>query len=196
MKYLLILLITLSGYSQITIDHTYYSIRYDTISKYPLYTHYSLDSTKLINRVRRSKGFILDNKVKSVLQGESSDYKYTGWDKGHLSPNDDFRFDKVAEAENMIYTNVAPQNPKLNAGVWKALEIHARSVAKYYSVEIWTGCIYGSSKTGKIFIPTHFWKLIKYSNMVEAYMIPNEVPTKRYFQDYKVNPNNLITLIK
>lgn len=49
-------------------------------------------------------------------------YDGFGYDRGHLAPSADFRWSKEALSESYFYSNMSPQLPQLNRGVWAKLE--------------------------------------------------------------------------
>jgi DNA/RNA endonuclease G (NUC1) len=55
-----------------------------------------------------------DNLEPIEYQSNAAIYNASGYDKGHLSPDDDFRFNIAGESESMVYTNCAPQVPSFN----------------------------------------------------------------------------------
>ncbi len=91
----------------IEIKHKAYEITFDLEIKQPLYTHYFLNSDMLDGNESRT-AFTPDILIKKEMQGSAKDYKNGFYDKGHLSPNDDFKFDKICQTESMYYTNCAP----------------------------------------------------------------------------------------
>ena len=199
MKKLLLLLLlavsTLSIGQVVTIKHTAYEIRFDIQIKEPIYTHYVLTNQMLSSGNARTL-FHCDKAIPCDKQGNESDYKGSIYDRGHLSPDDDFRANPATEVESMVYTNCAPQNKYLNRGTWKALEIYTRNLANHFDVEIWTGCIYGKEKQGSLLIPTYYWKLLKYDGKYVGFIFPNITPTSKQITDYKTDANNLLKLIE
>lgn len=197
MKYLLLIITLLVPFvcisQTIKIEHKSYYIKFDTIIHEPILTYYVIDSSELINRFSRSS-FKVDKSVS--IQGKDSDYKSFIYDKGHLAPNDDFRFDSISQIESMYYTNCAPQNRYLNRGVWKSLENHVRDLAKYYTVEVWTGCIYGNRYSGSLRIPSYYWKVIKYNGVYESYKMPNSRPKFKDYGLYLVDSKIMMKYIK
>lgn len=96
-----------------------------------------------------------------------SDYKGSGWSRGHLCPAGDCRWDADAMYESFLLTNVCPQAGKLNTGVWNQIEKSCRVWAvKYGEVLIVTGPIYfKKSKAGfiginKVKVPDAFFKVV------------------------------------
>ena len=87
--------------------------------------------------------------------------KQNTYDKGHLSPADDFRNDNISELESMYYTNVAPQNSEFNEVEWRALENFVRKTAMQYdTLIVTTGCITTSKIVKGLYVPDFYWKKI------------------------------------
>lgn len=175
------LLFAISVRSQVVIlPHTYYTCYYDTIKKAPIYSTYILTKAHLDTQAcKRSPRFFADPMVSEVNQANNKTYWHNGkYDKGHLSPDDDFRFDSTAEHEAMYYTNVAPQISSFNRITWKAVETFTRNICeKYDSVTVWTGCIYGSDQLNGISVPIDYWKVIRYDGQIQAWLGKNEPNT-------------------
>lgn len=179
----------------LTIKHTAYEIHFDTVIHEPIYTHYILTKQMLSTGKERTI-FHCDKVVNCDKQGKSEDYAGSIYDRGHLSPDDDFRANTTTEVESMVYTNCAPQNKYLNRGTWKALEIYTRNLATKYNVEVWTGCIYGTQKQGSLLIPTYYWKLLKYNGVYSGYMMLNVAPASKDIAFYEINYTELLKLIR
>lgn len=180
----------------ITVNHKYYDMVYETTSKTAVYTHYFLTAEMLTEKFLKTD-FKPDPVVSVRFQGCAKDYKNSYYDKGHLCPNLDFRFDETAQKESMYYTNCAPQNPKLNRGLWKTLENYVRTLAKKGKVEVWTGTLYQNSKemVGNLRLPSHFWKIIKCEGIYKGYKIPNVTPKDKDLKKYEVDPEEILKMI-
>ena len=84
-------------------------------------------------------------------QADHSDYKGSGYSRGHLAPAGDMKWDSVAMLESFYYTNCIPQDEKLNNGKWNQLEIKTRSWAQQYGkVFVVTGPVFYQSDTLRI----------------------------------------------
>lgn len=198
MKKLMILVlalftVTASTSQVVKLEHVAYTIYFDTQLKQPLCTYYVLEPTELGGDFNRTT-FKADPLILSTMQGQDADYYLSGFDRGHLSPNDDFRFDLTVQLESMYYTNCVPQNSTLNRGTWKSLENYVRVLAIFSPVQVWTGVTYGNSTStiGKLVVPVYFWKLIKVNGNYEAYHIPNSSPLSKNFSDYKIPVEELL----
>ena len=195
-KTILLLLFSATAFSQIiSIKHTAYEIIFDTNLKEPLYAIYML-KPEMLNGSNVRTSFLPDNLVAKTNQGTSKDYKGSFYNKGHLAPNEDFKFDKICQKESMFYTNCVPQNPSLNKGVWKSLENYARNQAKINNVKIIVGCDYNGSqeKAGKLQVPVAFWKIIEINGIKQGYYFENINPKSKIFLTYKVNADSLYLL--
>lgn len=56
----------------------------------------------------------------------SKDYTHSGYDRGHMVPAADMKFDPEAMKECFYMTNICPQAKTLNGGTWKKLEEKCR----------------------------------------------------------------------
>lgn len=111
------------------IEHKYYSLSYIEEHEQAEWVCYQLTKemvgTKL---VERRKGFLIDRSV-STGSANDKDYTKSGYDRGHLVPAADMRFDSVAMRECFYMSNVAPQVPEMNQGSWRELEEWVRRQA-------------------------------------------------------------------
>jgi DNA/RNA endonuclease G (NUC1) len=93
----------------------------------------------------------------------SSDYTYSGYDRGHMCPSGD-RTDNTTDNDLVfLMSNFFPQTPDNNQGVWESFESYCRTQASAgYEVLLTTG---GSGYTGayipsgKVAIPGYTWKI-------------------------------------
>ena len=100
------------------------------------------------------------------------DYASTGFDRGHLCPSDDRDGGLEDNKETFLMTNMTPQAPENNRGIWKALEDYGRTLTQQGNeVYIIAGTI-GEGGTGtngfakrigkndNITVPASLWKII------------------------------------
>ena len=94
------------------------------------------------------------------------DYVRSGYDRGHLCPSADNRWDATAQEQSFLLTNVCPQDHNLNVGDWHELENLCRKWAKTYgSIYIVVGPVLfkGKHKTigkNKVTVPEAFFKVV------------------------------------
>ena len=78
------------------------------------------------------------------------------------------KYDPEVEAESFYFTNMTPQKPSFNRGIWKNLEDMIRSWSAFRdgdNLTIVSGPIYSVGKdstigSDKVDVPTGFWKII------------------------------------
>ncbi len=113
---------------------------------------------------RSDYNFNRDTKVKNCP--DWWEYKNTDFDRGHMAPAMDMKWNKDAMEQCFLMTNICPQNHKLNDGAWRHTEEAIHSWArKSKRLVIFTGPIFNGSLryTGKhnnIAIPTGFFKVV------------------------------------
>ena len=101
-----------------------------------------------------------------------NDYTDSGFDRGHLCPSDDRDGDLEDNQETFFMTNMTPQAPDHNRGIWKTLEDYGRTLTQQGNeVYIIAGTI-GQGGTGtngfantigrnnNITVPASLWKII------------------------------------
>ncbi len=64
------------------------------------------------------------------------DYDGFGFDRGHLAPSADFRWNQKALSESYYYSNMTPQHPDFNRGAWAELESYIRDYAIENQVDL------------------------------------------------------------
>lgn len=153
-----------TGEEPILIRKEFYAIHYSMSSKTPMWTEYDFTRKNLSEAVSRSPNFRKDDAIPSDKQAGSGDYE-APYDRGHLTPDNDFCFSTDAERSTMVYTNVAPQYYKMNRGVWKSIESYVHDIGSDYdTVNVCTGVLFsGPLKImgNGVRVPSHFWKAVR-----------------------------------
>ena len=108
-----------------------------------------------------------DLELPSDIRSTLDDYTSSGYDRGHMCPGGDCNWDDDGRDETFLLSNMCPQNPNLNRGDWKEIEIACRKWAKQYdNIYIVCGPIFFKSqeheKIGphQIPVPEAFFKVI------------------------------------
>lgn len=148
------------------ICRTGYLTANDTAAKLPVWTSYTLTPAHALGCIPRTDAFAADQSLTPGLRAEPSDYAGTGYDKGHVVPDADLSWDLQAEYESFLMTNMMPQLPGLNRGIWKLLETAVRgwAVQRGHNLLIYVGPIYGSGDpvigANRVIIPRAFYKIV------------------------------------
>jgi endonuclease G, mitochondrial len=146
--------------------HTGYALEHDNVAKIPAWVAYTLTPQHAIGCVPRTNAFVADA-ILGANGSKPSDYAGSGYDQGHLAPDGDMSWDTQVEYESFLMSNMSPQLPNLNRGIWKALESNVRAWAygNGHSYTIYAGNIYtvGKSKTigaDKVVVPDFLYKIV------------------------------------
>lgn len=162
--------------------HHAYATFVDLTAKIPEWVVYTLTPDHALGCLPRTNAFAADQ---SLPQGSSTpqDYAGTGYDKGHLMPDGDASFDNQAENESFFMTNMSPQAPAFNRGIWKLLETSVRgwSAQSGHTFTVYVGDIYGpGDKTiGKgVVVPHAMFKIVIDDNtkQVAGWIFPHVSP--------------------
>ena len=108
---------------------------------------------------RKGDRFTTDGLAQSAT---ATDYKWGGYDKGHLANSKDFAYDCDLQKSTFHFYNCVPQTPALNRGSFKSLETIVREKSQTDSLLIITGSIFGNEKIGihQIAIPDKCFKIV------------------------------------
>lgn len=177
------------------ICHLNYAIHYRYDTKTAEYVVEHLDKSDITGPAKRKDDFRPDPKVDDVKEAMLEDYKGHPYDRGHLVPAADNRTDDQQMSESFFLTNMVPQVPNHNRGIWRILELGVRNTgASGADLYVVSGTIYDSGyKTigpGKVGVPTRLWKVVynATNNEAIAFLFPNApLPVKDL-------PNYVITV--
>lgn len=132
--------------------------------------------------------FIQDPIVKSK-SADWKNYKNVPYNKGHLLPAADRRKSYKEYKETFYTSNISPQNPEFNAGVWNRLEQKVRYWAtKYDGLYVVTGGILepgletiGNESVG---VPKYFYKVLmtKDKSKMIGFLVPHQDSDKPLYE--------------
>ncbi len=184
-------------------DRTYYSFAYSTEYNGSFWVAYILTKKMVKTDAvdREDEKFARDPQL-SEDYAVTSDYTNSGYDRGHLCPAGDMNFNQTAMTETFFLTNILPQKPKLNRGIWKELEEQARLWAiENDSLYIVVGALYDENpKTigkNKIAVPSKFYKVVadiskKDGYKAIAFIFENkDYSSDDYFMNYALSVEEL-----
>jgi endonuclease G len=180
------------------VKHQYYTLSYNEKYEQAEWVAYQATKKHLSRAQRKRPYFIYDPLVKTK-SANYRNYKKSGYDRGHLVPAGDMRFDLDAYNDTFFTSNISPQNHKFNAGIWNRLEGKVRYwTGKYGDLYIITGSILKPNlkKIGKekVAVPEYFYKIILDNNGSKpkaiAFLMPNE-PSEKALYKYVVSIDEL-----
>lgn len=156
----------LSGRSEIILKRVGYTVSYNPELKIPNWVAWHLTAERLTGAAsRKNAKFSEDNDVPEP-RVTTYDYVNSGYDRGHMCPAADNKWNEQAMEESFLMTNICPQNGSLNRGGWNSLEIQCREWAEQYGdIYIVAGPILYKGKhkrigENKVVVPEAFFKVV------------------------------------
>ncbi|MGB5237572.1 MAG: DNA/RNA non-specific endonuclease [Flavobacteriaceae bacterium] len=180
------------------VRHNHYSLSYSEAHEQAEWVVYTLNKIHLTYDERKRPYFIED----PYLSSKSADwrnYKGSGYDRGHLCPAGDRSFSELAYRETFYTSNISPQNPEFNAGIWNDLEKQVRIWGKRYNqLFIATaGVLENDLKTigdEDVAVPRYYYKIVFRGTVqdpeVIAFLIPNR-PGIKSLENYVVSVDRI-----
>lgn len=133
--------------------------------RHPVWCAYHVTQDALHEAGKRP-GFSTDKSVARCPRPD--DYDHSGYDRGHMAPNYAIatRYGEDAQRKTFLISNIAPQAPSLNRGVWRDLEHRIADLwtARYGEIWVVVGCIpssCGETLSGTdIDVPERFYQVV------------------------------------
>lgn len=150
----------------VIVSHVGYRLLYNENCEQASWVAYELTKEETNKRFDRTNKFLPDPKIQTA-SAEDTDYKSSGYDRGHLAPASDMGWSSITMAESFYYSNMSPQVPSFNRGIWKNLEGLVRTWAiENQSIYVVTGPVLtnGLPTIGpdKVAVPEYYYKVILY----------------------------------
>jgi endonuclease G len=183
---------------------------YSNELKNPLWVTYRVGNVKgsweetdsMLTKWERPYSFQKD--VRTTAQVTHDDYTSTGYDRGHMAPNAIVlaQYGQMAQMETYLMSNITPQTPALNRGIWQRLEEKVRTELsqddtknkEVHDLYVITGPIFSDNPAkleSGIPIPEACYKIIAFKRgyfgtiKAIAFLFPQN-PTTDNFEDYIV----------
>lgn len=184
----------------VMLDHKTYVSVFIKSAHIPYFVEYNLGGSDLAcsNHIPRTNRFLSDPLLPEATNLKK-DYAASGYDQGHNMSAEDNACDTQAMVECFYFSNMFPQTPKLNRGVWKALENIERSYANNEGmIRVMIGSYGVSKKLGpdSVIVPQYCWKVIYHykTKSYEAYTFPNDDSPTGSPADYKTTVGEITAL--
>jgi endonuclease G len=167
------------------LKHDYLTVAYSTKNKNPEWTLYVINEKREVTDLAARKSNFVPDPLLPISVPSTNQYASTGFDRGHLVPAEDMNFSEKAMSESFYMSNVSPQHPSFNRGLWKRLENKVREWAALNDhMVVISGAVLtsetnpGFDKMNGIDVPKFFYKIILDYQQPEvkaiAFIMPNE----------------------
>ncbi len=168
--------------------HTGFSLLYDEEHEQPVWVAYHLTQEELYGTDKRKDNFRSDPTIPTE-SASLADYRGSGYDRGHLIPAADLSWSEEAMSDSFYMSNMSPQAPQFNRGIWSTLEATVRNFADTEGeVYVVTGPIltdgpYETIGQNEVSVPKHYYKVILDYAEPEfkaiGFVLPNEGSSER-----------------
>ena len=152
------------GHDQL-IKHAGFHLGYSYRHRQALWVSYELLGDDLEKpQFTRADKFAPDPQI-STDPVQPKEYARTGFDRGHLAPAADMSYSQPTLLESFYMSNISPQKPGCNRGIWKKLETQVREWAREKRrIFVVTGPMFSDQPTrmgsGRIPVPEAFYKVL------------------------------------
>ena len=144
-------------------DKPQYALSYSRDNGGPNWVSWHLDSSWL-GSTPRQDDFRADTTLPAGwYQVQATDFSGSGFDRGHMCPSGDRTITVTANSATFLMTNMIPQLPANNQGVWANLESYSRTLVsqgnELYIISGGQGLQYFIAN-GHVAVPAQTWKVI------------------------------------
>ena len=172
--------------SKITKDNQYlikkvYAIHYRYDKKTAEYVVERPTKEDILGGAKRQDDFRPDPEIPEKHQSKLSDYAGNPYDRGHMVPAGNSTKNADTMSESFFLSNMVPQVPNHNRGIWKQLETCVRNwvVDEGKDLYVISGTAYNPDhKTigeNKVGVPDYLWKIVidAKTNTSISFLFPN-----------------------
>lgn len=161
---------TNSDCEEILINYTGFTVSFNPVMHIPNWVAWTITASQLENPVvSRSQGtFTTDMNISGCAS--IYDYRNSGYDRGHMAPAADMKWNVQAMRDCFLLTNIAPQTTSLNTGAWNKLEQACRNIASVDSLgmavvicgPVMTQGYMDKIGDSQVVVPPAFFKVVLY----------------------------------
>ncbi|GAB2580044.1 DNA/RNA non-specific endonuclease [Spirosoma areae] len=177
------------------IRHEGYTLRYRDQYKVAEWVAYPLLAYEITGDANRKNEQFKPDPSVSTGTALPSDYTRSGYDRGHLAPAGDFKFSQRMMRETFLMSNITPQEPQFNRGIWSDLENQVRAWARRDNgLYVVTGPVLKRGlptigKANEVSVPEKFYKVVLYANKPSirliGFLLDNE-PSDQSIKEFVV----------
>ena len=157
-----------------------YAVVHSCQFKNPVAVMEHITTADISGPAKRRDDFREDPAVTPECRSRLPDYAGNPYDRGHMSAAAGNTQTPEIMSESFFLSNMVPQVPNNNRGIWRILEMQIRDQVARTGQDLYvvSGAIFapGHTKIGNgVAVPTHLYKVIinRQSGNVTAYLMPN-----------------------
>lgn len=148
--------------------------------------------------IERTDNFRPDTSIRSG-SATPADYRRSGFDRGHLAPAGDMKWDSLAMSESFLMSNMSPQVPAFNRGIWRSLETKVRNwTLEKDSLYVITGPLFSPSDSligeNGVGVPAFYFKVLVDLSPPDhdmiAFLLPN-APSSEELISFAISVDSL-----
>jgi endonuclease G, mitochondrial len=166
----------------ISICRSGYELLYNSDFKTPVWVAEHIEANEVRGKQIRDDKFRSDPEIQDHLEAHLSDYKGSGYARGHMAPVGDFRRNLLEADESFYLSNMVPQIQVCNnSGVWRSIEDITRDWAIHYNeLYVVTGPIYSDANTkiigNGVRVPDALFKVVYNPTLKQTlgFVVPNK----------------------
>ena len=135
-------------------------------TKTPVYVAQRLNRKSIEDaHERRADKFFADARLPAAERAELSDYKHSGYSRGHMAPAGDMST-PTSMAQSFSLANMVPQNAQQNGSSWARIEQDTRKYVLRASGDVYviTGPVFEPDAPtigeGRVRVPRYLFKLV------------------------------------
>lgn len=175
-------------------EHTGYTLCYREEYEQAEWVAYCFTRDELVKNASRSNNFHADPSI-STGSATPEDYTKSGYDRGHLAPAADLSWSEQAMDDSFYMSNMSPQTPSFNRGIWKKLEEQVRLwVEKFGTVYVVSGPVlektapeYKAIGKNQVSVPEYYYKALLARTedgtfTAIGFILPNEKRTESFYE--------------
>lgn len=152
-----------SNHAHYLIERPQYALDYNDTTHEPNWVSWDLTSSD-VGGSGRSPDFFVDTTLPAgFYQVQTTDYSGSGFDRGHMCPSGDRTLSRADNDVTFFMSNMVPQTPDNNQGVWANFESYSRSLASAGNellIISGTSGFAGSTIASGVAIPGYTWKIV------------------------------------
>jgi endonuclease G len=110
------------------IEKDFYILQYNEQFEQADWVAYELTRDEVMGSTDRKDSFKTDTEI-GTGSATLADYRGSGYDRGHLAPAADMKMSALSMSDSFYMSNMSPQHPSFNRGIWSKLESYVRTWA-------------------------------------------------------------------